>query len=54
MYTLCYLLVNWQKKLGVHVQTVRRWEAAGKIKSIRTLGNHKRYNFEDFYVKNNG
>lgn len=40
------------KKLGVHVQTLRRWEAAGKIKSIRTLGNHKRYNFEDFYVKN--
>jgi predicted site-specific integrase-resolvase len=31
-------------KLGVHPQTLRRWERAGKLpKPERTLGNHRRY-----------
>lgn len=31
-------------QLGVHPQTLRRWERAGKIpKAPRTIGNHRRY-----------
>ena len=33
--------------LGVSVETVRRWDEAGKIESTRTLGNQRRYNPED-------
>ena len=29
--------------LGVSIQTLRRWEAAGKIETIRTSGGHRRY-----------
>lgn len=29
--------------LGVHIDTVRGWERAGKISSVRTPGNHRRY-----------
>lgn len=31
------------KMLGVSVGTVRRWEAADKIKSTRTAGGQRRY-----------
>jgi putative resolvase len=31
------------KILGVSIQTLRRWEISGKIKSVRTEGNHRRY-----------
>ena len=31
------------KKLKVSTKTLRRWEAAGKITSIRTKGGHRRY-----------
>lgn len=31
------------KAFGVNVATVTRWAKAGKIGSIRTPGNHRRY-----------
>lgn len=33
--------------LGVVTTTLRRWSRDGKIKSIRTAGNHRRYKLED-------
>lgn len=33
--------------LGVSTDTLRRWEKAGKIKSIRTNGGHRRYEKKD-------
>lgn len=30
-------------ELGVSIDTLRRWEADGKIKSFRTLGNQRRF-----------
>ena len=35
------------KELGVTVKTLRAWEKAGKIKSERTQGNHRRYKLEE-------
>lgn len=35
------------KLLGVSVVTIRRWEKLNKIKSFRTIGNHRRFYFED-------
>lgn len=29
--------------IGVTTKTLRRWEADGRIKSTRTIGNHRRY-----------
>ena len=31
------------KELGVSIPTLRRWEAAGKIRSERTIKGHRRY-----------
>lgn len=32
------------KLLGVHVNTLRRWERSGKLMcEFRTIGNHRRY-----------
>lgn len=33
--------------LGVSSKTLRRWEKAGKIKSYRTQGGHRRFKVED-------
>lgn len=33
--------------LGVHPDTVRLWEKNGKITSVRTKGNHRRYRVSD-------
>ena len=33
--------------LGVSKSTLRRWEKEGKIKSFRTLGNHRRYDKDE-------
>ena len=38
-----YKLGEAAKALGVTVQTVRDWDKAGKIKSERTEGGHRRY-----------
>lgn len=33
--------------LGVSVETVRRWDSDGRIKSIRTLGGQRRFSRAD-------
>lgn len=33
--------------LGVHVDTLREWDAEGKLSPVKTFGNHRRYNLED-------
>jgi len=33
--------------LGVDTKTLRRWDNSGKLKAIRTFGNHRRYKSED-------
>ncbi len=33
---------------AVSVDTIRRWEREGKIKSVRTDGGHRRYKLSDF------
>jgi excisionase family DNA binding protein len=35
------------KILGVDTKTLRRWDNSGKLKAIRTFGNHRRYKSED-------
>lgn len=47
------MLINIGKvseMLGVCITTIRRWEKLNKIKSIRTLGNHRRYKLSE--IKN--
>lgn len=39
---------------AVSVDTVRRWEKEGKIKSIRTDGGHRRYRLADFVEQKTG
>ena len=34
-------------KVGVHPQTLRRWEAEGRISSLRTPSGQRRYRRED-------
>jgi excisionase family DNA binding protein len=38
-------------KLGVSISTLRRWDAAGSIKSIRTAGGQRRYLLDEFIQK---
>lgn len=33
--------------LGVHIETLRLWEKAGKLQPAKTLGNHRRYLLSD-------
>lgn len=33
--------------LSVSIDTLRLWELAGKIKSMKTLGGHRRYFLEE-------
>jgi excisionase family DNA binding protein len=33
--------------IGVSVDTLRRWEKAGKITSTRTAGGHRRYDLAE-------
>jgi excisionase family DNA binding protein len=41
------------KRLGVSIRTLRRWEQAGKLDSLRTPGGHRRYTLEQIdRVKN--
>ena len=41
------------KKLGVHPNTLRRWEKEGKVKAIRTPGNTRLYEI-DILEENQG
>jgi len=33
--------------LKVSKSTIRRWEKNGQIKSVRTVGNHRRYELDE-------
>ena len=35
------------KLLGVSVETIRRWDTAGKLASVRTLGGQRRFSRAD-------
>ena len=35
------------KLLGVSTKTLRRWDDAGKLESVRTVGNHRRFRIDD-------
>jgi excisionase family DNA binding protein len=35
------------REFGVDPKTVTRWAKAGKLKSVRTLGGHRRFKRED-------
>lgn len=35
------------RMLGVHSDTLRRWESEGKIQALRTRGGHRRYRVSD-------
>jgi putative resolvase len=39
---------------AVSVDTIRRWEREGKIKSVRTEGGHRRYELTDFVEQKPG
>ncbi len=38
---------EFAKKLGVNVQTLRRWDKSGKLKAKRTISNHRYYTEDD-------
>lgn len=38
------------RRLGVTIATLRRWDASGKLKSVRTLGNHRHYRIDEIEV----
>ena len=42
-----YLISEAAFLLGVHPTTIRRWDKGGKIKCIRTIGNHRRISKEE-------
>ena len=35
------------QRLGVTMVTLRRWDTSGKLKSVRTFGNHRRYRIDE-------
>ncbi len=39
---------------AVSVDTIRRWEKEGKLKSVRTDGGHRRYRLADFVKQKTG
>jgi excisionase family DNA binding protein len=41
------------KLRGVSIDTLRRWEKAGKIQAVRTEGGHRRYRVADLLKVNN-
>ncbi len=42
-----FTLSETARKLGVSVDTLRRWEKKGKINGIRTEGGHRRFSLEE-------
>ncbi len=45
-----YTIGEISEILGVSIGTLRRWEKKGKLKSVRTLGGHRRYSLEDVKI----
>lgn len=43
-----YRLHEFAKKIGVSANTLRRWDASGKLIAKRTLSNHRYYDESDF------
>jgi putative resolvase len=43
-----YRLHEFANKLGVSTNTLRRWDASGKLTAKRTLSNHRYYDESDF------
>ena len=41
------------KLRGVSIDTLRRWEKAGKIQAVRTEGGHRRYRVADLLKVDN-
>lgn len=41
--TKTYTITELAEKLSVHPDTLRKWEAAGRLTPIKTLGGHRRY-----------
>lgn len=41
-----YTMEEASKMLGVHPNTLRRWEKQGKITTSRTTGGHRRFSIE--------
>lgn len=41
------------QKLGVHAQTLRKWDNKGKIETIRTESGQRRYNITPILIKQN-
>jgi len=35
------------QRLGVTIETLRRWDKLGKLKPVRTFGNHRRYRLDE-------
>jgi len=44
---------NTSKLLNVSISTLRNWANNGKIDTIRTVGNHRRYDIRKFIKSNN-
>ena len=44
---------NTSKLLNVSVSTLRNWANNGQIDTIRTVGNHRRYDIRKFIKSNN-
>ncbi len=43
------------KRLGIHIDTLRKWDEAGKLKAVRPLGKGwRRYKLSDIYNILNG
>ena len=41
---------EFAKKLGVSVETLRRWDRSGKLSAKRTVSNHRYYTEDDLMV----
>lgn len=39
------------KRLGVSILTLRRWDASGKLRALRTPGGHRRYRESDILTR---
>ena len=41
---------EFAKKLGVSVETLRRWDRSGKLSAKRTVSNHRYYTEDDLMI----